>query len=75
VSTEPDVEIAAIVRAEEVRFECAPEATVGAHADSPAWADSASERANLPDQLEPGVTYRDVEVAWRAWARLVDPDF
>jgi hypothetical protein len=31
---------------------------------------SGSERQNLPDEVEPGVTYRDVSVRWRAAARL-----
>jgi hypothetical protein len=31
---------------------------------------SGSERKNLPDEVEPGVTYRDVRVRWRAAARL-----
>ena len=71
---EPDVEIAASVRAKELRFECKPEVRVGAYADSPARAELTSERENLPDEVEPGVTYRDVSVRWRLAARLDDPD-
>jgi hypothetical protein len=71
---EPDVEIAAAVRAEELRFECKPEVSVSAYADSPAVAESGSERENLPDELEEGVTYRDFGVRWRLAARLKDPD-
>jgi hypothetical protein len=70
---EPDVEISAAVRAKEVRFECKPDVQVGAWADSPASAESVSERENLPDELEPGVTYRDFGVRWRLAARLEDP--
>jgi hypothetical protein len=69
---EPDVEIAAAVRAEELRFEIKPEVDVHAYADSPADAESVSERENLPDELEPGVTYRDFAVRWRLAARLRD---
>jgi hypothetical protein len=65
---EPDVEIAAIVRADEVRFESKPEVVVRA-------AESVSARENLPDEVEAGVTYRDIAVSWRAAARLSDPDF
>jgi hypothetical protein len=65
---EPDVEIAAIVRADELRFECKPEVVVRA-------AERVSERENLPDEVEPGVTYRDIAVSWRVAARLSDPDF
>ena len=71
---EPDVEIAASVRADEVRFECKPEVRVGAYANAPATAELVSERENLPDEVEPGVTYRDVSVCWRLAARLDDPD-
>jgi hypothetical protein len=71
---EPDVEIAASVRADEVRFECKPEVRVGAYANAPATAELVSERDNLPDEVEPGVTYRDVSVRWRLAARLDDPD-
>ena len=71
---EPDVEMAASVRADEVRFECKPEVRVGAYADAPASAESVSERENLPDEVEPGITYRNVSVRWRLAARLDDPD-
>jgi hypothetical protein len=70
---EPDVEIAAAVRAKELRFECKPDVDVRAYADSPASAESSSERENLPDELEAGVTYRDFAVRWRLAARLEDP--
>jgi hypothetical protein len=70
---EPDVEISAAIRAKELRFECKPEVDIGAYADSPASAESVSERENLPDELEPGVTYRDFAVRWRLAARLEDP--
>jgi hypothetical protein len=70
---EPDVEISAAVRAKEIRFECKPDVEVAAYADSPASAESVSERENLPDELEPGVTYRDFAVRWRLAARLEDP--
>jgi hypothetical protein len=75
IDREPDVEIAAAVRADELRFECKPEVRVSAYSDSPASAESVSERENLPDELEPGVTYRDVAVGWRVAARLNEPDW
>jgi hypothetical protein len=71
---EPDVEIAAAVRAEELRFECKPEVDVIAYSNSPASAESISERENLPDELETGVTYWDFAVRWRLAARLDDPE-
>jgi hypothetical protein len=72
---EPDVEMRAAVRAEQLRFECVPDVEVQAYSDSPDDAESGSVRENLPDEVEPGVTYRDVRVRWRAAARLRDPDF
>jgi hypothetical protein len=69
---EPDVEISAALRAKEFRFECKPEVDIRAYSDSPASAESVSERENLPDELEPEVTYRDFAVRWRLAARLKD---
>jgi hypothetical protein len=70
---EPDVEISAAARAQEVRFECKPEVRIAAYSDSPATAALDSNRENLPDKLEPGVTYRNFAVRWRLSARLNDP--
>jgi hypothetical protein len=72
---EPDVEMRFSVRARELRFECKPELDIVAFADSPAAAELHSERDNLPDEVQPGVTYRDVAVRWRAAAWLGDPDW
>jgi hypothetical protein len=69
---EPDVEISAALRAKEFRFECKPEVAIWAYSNSPASAESVSERENLPDELEPEVTYRDFAVRWRLAARLKD---
>jgi hypothetical protein len=69
----PDVEIAARVRAAELRFECKPRVELGGHANTQARLIHESERDNLPDEVEPGETYRDVEVRWRLAARLDGP--
>jgi hypothetical protein len=71
---EPDLEMSASGRADEVRFECKPEVRVRAYSNVPASAESGSERDNLPDEMQPGVTYRNVSVRWRAWLRLDDPE-
>jgi hypothetical protein len=71
---EPDVEIAAALRAAELRIEVKPQIDVSAYSDSPATAESSSERTNLPDELDEGVTYRDFAVRWHVAARLDDPD-
>ena len=79
---EPDVEIGAGVRAKKLRFRRKPKVEVRTYAEhqvDPALADelgiagdgdSQSERRNLPDEVEPGVTYRDVRVRWTAGARV-----
>jgi hypothetical protein len=79
---EPDVEIGAVAHAKRLRFKRKPEVEVRTYAHTeidPALeehprvegeGESRSERHNLPDEVEPGVTYRDVTVGWRAKARL-----
>ncbi len=67
--TEPDIEIGAVVKARKLRFEIVPETEVQAGGE-PAVGGSQTERENLPERVEPGVTYRDVTVRWRAAARL-----
>lgn len=54
---EPDLEIAAAVRADELRYQCKPEERVVVYSNLPASAERVSKRDNLPDTLEPGVTY------------------
>jgi hypothetical protein len=81
----PDVEIGAAANAKRLRFKRKPRVEVNTHAESeidPKLAremeriegegGSHGERENLPDEVEPGVTYRDVHVRWRAAARLKD---
>ncbi len=76
----PDVEIGAGVKARRLRFRSKPRTEVDLHGEvrtpegrEEAETASGSERENLPDEVEPGVTYRDVKVRWRAAARLRDP--
>lgn len=61
----PDVEIAANARARRLRFHRAPEAEVRFPGGSDVESESGSERENLPEEVEPGVTYRSAEVHWR----------
>ena len=70
---EPDVEIAAAARFGDLRLECRPEVRVVVYANVDASAESVSERENLPDQLEPGVTYRGGGVRRRIAAWLESP--
>jgi hypothetical protein len=79
-SGEPDIEVGAVVKARRLRFRRKPETKVEFEGrsrvrsddrieDVELETDSHSERRNLPDEVEPGVTYRDVEVGWTAQAR------
>jgi hypothetical protein len=65
------VEIGAATRARRLRFRRVPDTDVTFEGEPGQVSDSHTERENLPDEVEPGVTYRDVEVRWRAGARLV----
>ena len=66
---EPDVEMSAAARVGELRLECQPDVSVVVSSNVEAEAESISRRENLPDRLEPGVTYRDgvVRVRVAAW--------
>ncbi|HEU4736690.1 MAG TPA: hypothetical protein VFS48_06665 [Solirubrobacterales bacterium] len=71
-----DVEIGASVKAKRLRFREKPETQVELHGEvrepeghGTLETASGSERHNLPDEVEPGVTYRDVRVRWRAAAK------
>ena len=66
---EPDVEMSAAARVGELRPGCRPQVSVVFHANVEAEAEAISLRDNLPDQLEPGVTYRDgaVRIRIAAW--------
>ena len=79
---DPDVEIGATVRADRLRFRRKPRVDVKTRAQievHPELADelaldaeggSSAEREGLPDEVEPGVTYRNVTVGWWAGAAL-----
>jgi hypothetical protein len=64
----PDIQIGAVVKAERLRFTEVPDTEVDFHGDEDSV--STTDRENLPDEIEPGVEYRDVKVRWLAAARL-----
>ena len=82
VPPDADVEIGAAAKAKKLRFKKRPRVDVKTRAQveiDPALRDevpieseggSEAKRENLPEEVEPGVTYRDVRVGWRAGARL-----
>ena len=80
----PDVEIGARAAARRLRFRSKPKTKVEFHGGTRVReedrieeveldTDSRSERRNLPEEVEPGVTYRNVEVGWVARARARMP--
>jgi hypothetical protein len=82
---EPDVEIGARVKARKLRFRRKPKTKVEFKGrtrlrsdrqmeEIDIESDSWSERRNLPEEVEPGVTYHNVEVGWAAGARAVVPE-
>jgi hypothetical protein len=68
-----DVELFTGVRARELRFGAVPETEVRFEGEPAERSSSRSERENLPEEVEPGVTYRDVKVRWQARSRIVHP--
>lgn len=66
----PDVVIRASVSARELRFGSRPRATVRTLGCLPLDTVIVTERVNLPDPVEPGVTYRDVRVGIEVRAHL-----
>ena len=85
VERSPDIEIGARVKAKKLRFRRKPKTNVEFEGQTRVRSDdrieeveletdSQTERRNLPEEVEPGVTYRDVEVGWAARARARMPD-
>lgn len=81
----PDIEVGARVKAKKLRFRRKPKTRVEFQGgtrvrsddrieDVELKTDSHSERRNLPEEVEPGVTYRNVEIGWAARAQAVIPD-
>lgn len=72
---EPDIAIVAAVRAREVRFERSPDVQVqvwGEINGRPAATVSTTDRQNLPDAVQPYVTYRDIGIVLTITSTLPD---
>lgn len=69
----PDVDVFTSVRAKRLRFGAVPDTRLWFEGEPEERSSSETERENLPDEVEPEVTYRDVTVRWRARSRLVHP--
>jgi hypothetical protein len=70
VPDDPDIEMGARVKAKRLRFKEVPETEVEFSGEPEPESESGSDRKNLPEEVEAGKTYRDVEVRWRAAARI-----
>jgi len=68
-----DVDAFASVRARELRFGIVPDTKVWFEGDPAERSSAESERENLPEEIEPQTTYRDIRVRWRARSRIVHP--
>jgi hypothetical protein len=68
-----DVDVFTAARARELRFGSAPEVRVWFEGEPAERSSSKSVRENLPEEVEPDETYRDVRVEWRARSRIVHP--
>ena len=68
-----DIELVASVEADELRFDEPPETEVRFFGEPGHESASGSDRTNLPEKVEPGVTYRNVRVDYRLASRLAEP--
>ena len=65
ISETPDIEITAGVKTRRLRFEKSPETVVKFWGNPERESVSGTERENLPERVERGVTYRDARVRLR----------
>ena len=70
----PDIEFTADVKAKELRFEEVPETEVRFSGHPERESASGTDRENLPDEVEQGVTYRDPKVRLRIASALARDD-
>ncbi len=71
----PDVEISARVKSRELRFEEVPETGTRFRGSPGRESVSGTERENLPDEVESGVTYRDSGIRLRIASELRRGEF
>ena len=65
-----EIEVGAVAKAKAIRFDKVPKTKITFPGSDQERSGSHTERENLPDEVEPGVTYRDVTVRWRAGAAV-----
>jgi hypothetical protein len=71
----PDIEISARVKSRELRFEEVPETGTRFWGSPGRESVSGTERENLPDEVESGVTYRDPGIRLRIASELTRGEF
>jgi hypothetical protein len=69
----PDVDLSTRVRAKQLRFKTVPRTKLTFEGEPGHESSSKVERENLPEEVEPGVTYRGVEVRWSVRQRIIHP--
>jgi hypothetical protein len=72
--SEPDIEIVARVRADELRFDAEPEVEIRFPGSGKRDSRQVTTRKNIDKPIRPGKTYRRVFVATRLSTRLLDED-
>jgi hypothetical protein len=70
----PDIEAGVSLRARTLRFETVPEIEAGSYSSGEYEVRTECRRKGLPDRLEPGITYRDVQLRGRAAFRSTDEE-
>lgn len=65
-----EIEVGAVAKAKSIRFDKVPETKITFPGSDQDRSGSHTERENLPDEIEPGITYQDVTVRWRAGAAV-----
>ncbi len=68
-----DVEVFTGVRMKSLRFGVVPETRVWFSGEPAERSNSKTEREGLPEEVEPGVEYREATVRWQARARVLHP--
>lgn len=67
-----DLVITATVKAKELKFEAVPNPKVEFPGSKPRQTVWESDRANLPEKVEPGVIYRDIGIRLRIFSRFTE---
>jgi hypothetical protein len=70
-----DIDVSTSVRMRSLRFEVVPSTRVWFEGFPDEVHSVRTERKNLPDDVQPGITYEDVTVRWQSRARIIAQDY